>query len=212
MDALYALISTNYYNENCICRKPTLLLRNAIMGNRILIFFLSCLGLLGSCKKSPAEDWIDFEDEYKEYITISKSDTLIMGDLRFQINWDQQLVPNENLGFLSGIKRMDIYNENILVNTFENIEDVSGLGEIDIRFYDFNMDGELDFSLPLDIGKNRWDKYFIYNKKTNKFQHQPSWDYLRIQKINPKKKSILSQPDGTDPGKIYFIGGDKLIN
>lgn len=182
------------------------------MPYRNLILFFSLFALLSSCKNSNTEDWFSFENENVQTLTISKSETFTLKNLRLEVTWDNKLIPNKKFGFLGGIKRMGIYKEDSLINTFENIEDVVGLGEINIVFYDFNLDGELDFSLPIDIGKNRWDIYYIYNKETNKFQHQPSWDYFRIQKINPNKKSILSQPDGREPGKIYFIDGDKLIN
>ena len=181
------------------------------MLNRSLIYILFSVVLIISCKKNNAEQWISFENENLQNFMISKSDTLNLEKLRFEITWDKQLILNKKLGYLGGIKRMDIYKNDSLVNSFENIEDVSALGEIAIRFYDFNMDGELDFSLPIEIGKNRWDKYFIYNPEMNRFQHQPSWDYLRIQKINPKTKWILSQPDGFDPQKIYFVSEDMLI-
>ena len=181
------------------------------MLNRILIYILSSFALIISCKKNDAEHWISFENENVQILMISKSDTLILENLRFEVTWDKQLIPNKKLGYLGGIKRMGIYKNDSLVNTFENIEDAVGLGEINITFYDFNMDGELDFSLPIDMGKNRWNEYFIYNSEMNKFRHQTSWDYLRLQKINPNKKWILSQPDGFDPRKIYFVSGDTLI-
>ena len=160
---------------------------------------------------SNAEDWVSFDNENVEIFEISKSQTLILEDLRFEIIWEKELIPNEKFGYLGGIKRMDIYKKDSLVNTFVNIEDVVGLGEISIMFYDYNMDGKLDFTLPISSGKNRWDKYFIYNREKNQFQYQPSWDYLRIQKFNLKEKLILSQPNGYNPPEIYSVSFDTLI-
>lgn len=182
------------------------------MLNKNLIYILSSFVLVISCKRSDAEQWTSFENENVRIFMISKSETLILENIRLEVAWDKELIPNKKFGYLDGIKRMDIYKNDSLVNTFENIEDAVGLGEINISFYDFNMDGELDFSLPIDIGKNRWDEYFIYNSEMNKFRHQTSWDYLRIQEINPNKKLILSQPDGFDSRKIYFVSGDTLIH
>ena len=102
---------------------------------------------------------------------------------------------------------MIINKDNREIQVIENLEDNVALGTIYLNFYDYNLDGYLDFTLPIN---SRWLMYYIFNPQTNLFEHLEDWDYLRIQKIDKKNKLILSEPDGNameDNRKIYKING-----
>lgn len=77
------------------------------------------------------------------------------------------------------------------------------------------MYGNLDFSIPLDCGASCYVAYYLYNNpKTEKFQHNKQWDYLRIQKINKTKKQIFTFPDGNARSGeqiLYQVEDEKLI-
>jgi hypothetical protein len=144
-------------------------------------------------------------------IYVSKTDNFKIKNLKFEIVWDKQLSHSENIGFYGGIQTLTIYKNNKKLQSLNNIEDGIALGTIPFDFYDYNLDGYLDFSIPIN---ERWGQYYIYNPKTNRYENRKDWSYLRIQKIDKIKKLILSQPDGNafeDNRKIYQIRGIELI-
>jgi len=49
-----------------------------------------------------------------------------------------------------------------------DIEDKIDLGEINFHFYDFNFDGNLDFTIPIN---SSWRKYYLYNPSNNIFKN-----------------------------------------
>ena len=109
---------------------------------------------------------------------------------------------------------MTIHKDSREIQVIKNLEDNIALGTINIDFYDYNLDGYLDFSIPLDCGKSCWGKYYLFNPKLNQFEYKKDWDYLRIQKIDKKNKLILSEPNGNameDNRKIYKINGLNII-
>lgn len=107
-----------------------------------------------------------------------KSDTcFVVMDFKFEVNWNSKLSYSENIGYYGGIEKIKIYKFNKLINQYSNIEDVTGLSAIIFRFYDYNQDSYLDFSLPLASGKKIWLKYYFFNTKTHKFRHVKELDY-----------------------------------
>jgi len=159
------------------------------------------------------KNWQLFSQEKIITIDINKTENFIVNNLKFVIVWDKQLSYSENIGFYGGIKSLTIFKNNKSLQTISNIEDNIALGTISISFYDYNLDGYLDFTIPIDCGKICWDKYYIFNSQKNKYENLKDWDYLRIQKINKIKKQILSEPDDnaiTDNRKLYQIKGLKL--
>ena len=156
-------------------------------------------------------NWLLFSDESIETIEISKSDVFKIKNLKFEIVWDSKLSYSENIGYYGGIKKLTIYEGNKKIQVKNNIEDNIALGTIYFNFYNYNLDGFLDFTLPIN---SRWLMYFIYNPQTTQFEHLEDWDYLRIQKIDKKNKMILSEPDGNvyeENRKTYKIDGLKII-
>lgn len=159
-------------------------------------------------------NWLLFSREKVVTIEVSKTNNFKIKNLKFDVVWDKQLSHSENIGYYGGIKSLTIYKNNILLQTIKNIEDGIALGTIYFDFYDYNLDGYLDFKVPIGCGKICWDKYYIFNPQTNRYENRKDWDYLRIQKIDKIKKLILSQPDGNafeDNRKIYQIKGIELI-
>lgn len=144
--------------------------------------------------------------------TFTKSKAQSINDISLKSIWDDKLSYSENLGYYGGISELKILKNNTLIQTIKNIEDGIGLGEIRFTFYDYNMDGYLDFTIPINCGNSCYDSYYLFNPRTNKFEHSKSWDYLRIDKLNKSEKKILSIPDGiaTDTSQsLYKIDGSK---
>jgi len=160
-----------------------------------------------------SEDWLLFADENVIEVVVSESDFITVNDFRFVFDWDNKLTYSGNIGYYGGIKTMQIYYKDEIINTFSNIEDVIALGEIRMNFYDYNMDGHLDFTIPISEGKTLWRAYYLFNPILNKFENYTDWDYLNIQKINKETKQILSHPDGNAFATnriLYEINGFKI--
>jgi len=184
--------------------------------NKIFLIFCFLIATALYSQSNKKSEWILFSQENVVTISINKTISFKVKNLKFDIVWDNQLSYSENIGYYGGIKSLIIYSNNKLLQTINNIEDNIALGTISFKFYDYNLDGHLDFTVPIDCGKICWDKYYIFNHQTKRYENLKDWDYLRIQKINKIKKQILSEPDGAaieDNRKLYQIRGlilDKL--
>lgn len=158
--------------------------------------------------------WNDFSKEEIVILDIKKTKLYKAKDFTFNVIWNNKLSYSENIGYYGGIEKLSILKENKKLQTINNIEDNVALGYIYFSFYDYNLDGYIDFSFPIDCGKSCREKYYIFNPKSNNFEHKKSWDYLRIQKIDKKNKVILSQPNGNsieNNRKIYKVKGLEII-
>ncbi|MDE0536943.1 hypothetical protein, partial [Tenacibaculum sp. L6] len=111
------------------------------------------------------------------YKSVRSDTSFVVSGFKFIINWDSKLTYSENIGYYGGIKHLKIYKNQKLINKFSNIEDVTGLDEIIFRFYDYNNDGYMDFTVPLSSGKSIWLKYYFFDSKTTQFYHDKNWDY-----------------------------------
>ena len=162
---------------------------------------------------SQNNNWQEFSDE--EIIILNMNDTKAyhIENLKFNVTWDSKLSYSDNIGYYGGIKELHIYKSNKKIQSLFDIEDTIALGDLNFRFYDYNLDGYLDFSIPLNCGRSCWERYYLYNPTSEVFEHKKDWDYLRIQKIDTKNKRILSVQDGNGPNnqKIYQIKGLQLI-
>ena len=157
------------------------------------------------------DGWIDFETEEIDGIRISKTEDFTFKDLRFKAIWDDKLTLSDNIGYYGGIKQLKIYLNNQLVNVFDSIEDANAIGEILITIYDYNLDGNLDFSYLRERGATAsYSNYCLYNPVSNKFEVIGSWSGLRIQKINKRTKEILAHPDWRYGRMFYKINGLEL--
>lgn len=113
-----------------------------------------------------------------------------------------------------GISELHIYKGQTRIQTIQNIVDYIALGYINLKFFDFNMDGYLDFTVPISCGKSCYNMYYLYHPKTKMFKHQKEWDYLRIGDFNKAKRQIRSIPDGnaTDTQHyLYQVDGYRLV-
>jgi len=154
-----------------------------------------------------------FNKESITSIKVNKSMEFTNSGLKFRMLWDKKLSYSDNLGYLGGIKSMNIIRRDETINKITSIEDKVGLGEIILTFYDYNFDGYDDFTIPIECGKTCWNKYYLYNPKLEKFQHKPEWDYIKVKQIDKLNKWIQSEPDGnSDYGKskLYKINGLNL--
>lgn len=156
-------------------------------------------------------NWQEFSEEKIITVNINKTGIYKAQNYSLDVVWGENLSYSENIGYYGGIKKMIFYKDNREIQVIENLEDNVALGTIYLNFYDYNLDGYLDFTLPIN---SRWLMYYIFNPQTNQFEHLEDWDYLRIQKIDKKNKLILSEPDGNAMGnnrKIYKINGLNII-
>lgn len=161
------------------------------------------------------KDWLTFENEKTIRKVVLSSEVFRIQQLTFNIKWDDQLSYNENSArHYGGISEMKIYYKNSLLQTINKLEDKSALDEIVFTFYDFNMDGSIDFSIRSKCGKSCYYDYYLYNTNKNEFIHNVLWDGIRIYRLNKKTKQILTQPDGTatyGESHIYKIKDENLF-
>jgi hypothetical protein len=156
-------------------------------------------------------NWQEFSKEKIITVNINKTGIYKVQNYSLDVVWDENLSYSENIGYYGGIKKMTIHKDNREIQVIENIEDNVALGTINFNFYDYNLDGYLDFTLPIN---SRWLMYFIFNPQSTEFEHRENWDYLSIQKIDKKNKMILSQPNGNaieDNRKKYKIKGLDIV-
>ncbi len=155
--------------------------------------------------KSP---WVILEYADLNTKHISESGKFNQNGFLFDIEWDNKLTFSENHQiFYGGISSLKISNYNSkLLTTIESIKDSVGLGDILISFFDFNLDGLIDFRIPRECGKNCYYSYFFYDNQTNQFLHKEEWDYIRIDKINKREKLISLHPEYNIP-TLYRVNG-----
>jgi len=174
---------------------------------KILIIFSLIAGLSSYSQNY----WSLFSDETIISNDVNQSKTFEIDCYKFKVIWNKKLSHSDNIGYYGGIETLTIYNNNKEIQTIKKIEDEIALGTIVFNFYDYNLDGHLDFTIPIN---SNWDGYYIYNPLIDKFEHQKEWDYLKIQKIDKVSKQILSQPDGNaqnDNRKRYQIKDNHLV-
>lgn len=95
-----------------------------------------------------------------------------------------------------GIVVLKIYGKNKFLQKLKNIEDKIDFREINFEFFDYNMDGHLNFRIPVDCGKPCYKTYFLYSAQREEFVHIKDWGYLRIDAFDFKNKRIKTKPFG----------------
>lgn len=156
---------------------------------------------------------LDLKDKDIVFKSVNKSQIFKVNNFKFIVTWDKKLSYSSNLkSHYGGVKELQIYREGKCINSFKNLEDPTALDRIVFRFYDYNLDGFIDFAIPIDSGNTTWLKYYLYDSKTKTYNHKKEWDYLRIQKIDKTNKHILTQPDrNVYDRELFKIEGVKLI-
>ena len=86
--------------------------------NFSLIFFYS---VLSACSTVNSQEWKDINEDVQN-LTVAETGAFQVGDLKFEFLWQKQMVPNENLGYLAGIREMKIYKVDKHINTFKNMK------------------------------------------------------------------------------------------
>lgn len=182
------------------------------MINRVfLLITLFTTTLLFSQK---SENWVSIYNEPITIHTVTKSETLNVNEYSFQATWDNKLSYSNNIGYYGGIAELKVFKNKKPIQTIKNIEDGIALGEIQFTFYDYNMDGYIDFTVPIGCGKSCYNAYYLFNPQTEKFEYMKEWAYLKIQEIDKVNKQILTVPDGTakeSESILYQVEGLKLI-
>jgi len=124
------------------------------------IILLAYLLIFSNIILSQNNNWMEFSKEKKITIDINKTKIYKIDNLNFDVIWDNELDYSENIWHYGGIKRLDIYKKDKKLQEINNVADKIALGYISFRFYDYNFDGYLDFTLPIN---SRWEMYFIFN-------------------------------------------------
>jgi hypothetical protein len=172
----------------------------------IMLFSISCT----IAQNKEDENWCLYDGSNTQIIKITGSGSFEIEEFRIRVIWDEKLSHSENLGYYGGIAEMIIYKGDQTIFTGINIEDGIALGIINLTFYDYNLDGHIDFTIPIDCGRSCYDKYYLFDPVKNIFLHASDWDYLRIQKLNKVKKQLISQPEGNamdTVNKLFQING-----
>jgi hypothetical protein len=176
------------------------------------MFLLSCDNEI-KVDKAYQVKVLEIANKWQKYeplksITINKEiKSFSVNELAFIVTWDEQLAMNKDKGdFDKGIKRLDIYKNGEKIQTLESIIDEDRTSQIILNIFDYNFDGELDFTLPLGYcGKSCYYKYYIFNPTQKKFEHIDTLDYKRIQEVNTKEKLIKTVMEGTCCEGDYYI-------
>lgn len=180
---------------------------------KLLLVILINICVLQSQNQSN-KNWEELTEKDMIYITVTaKTQKFKVTNFTFESVWDSKQNYSKNIGFYGGIKALKVYRDKKPLITIYKIEDALALGEIYFEFYDYNFDGDIDFSVPMDSGKGIIRKYYLFNKELNQFKHYKDWDGIGIDAINPSKKQIKSNDaynalHGTN--YIYQVSGYKL--
>lgn len=171
----------------------------------LLIALIVLANFLMFSQNLKVKNWVEVLDKDLTHITVTpKIQKFKIDKFVFESTWDSKQNFSNNIGFYGGIKTLKIYKDNKLLNTISKIEDAIALGEIYFEFYDYNFDGYIDFSVPIDSGKGVSRKFYLYNKELNQFKYYKDWDYVRIDEINKSEKQIRSiVPYNANHGTIY---------
>jgi hypothetical protein len=152
----------------------------------------------------------------KKFI-IDKSQTIKNGDFTFVISFQKEgkLEGETEINMFSGlITSMEVSHKGKKMHTLTNLKDECYNGDLHLWLGDYNLDGFMDIKMLKACGKGWWYKYYLYNKNSNKYEQKEDWDWLKIDKINPIKKQILSVPSGNCcdvDWSLYQIKGNDLI-
>lgn len=175
----------------------------------IMLFITSCT----LAQNKEEDNWFLYDGNNTQVLKISSSGSFEIEEYCIKVIWDKKLSHSDNLGYYGGIAKIDIYKGDQTIFSGNNIEDGIALGTINLTFYDYNLDGHLDFKIPIDCGKRCYDNYYLFDTAKNEFLRASDWDSLRIQKLNKVKKQIISQPEGNaldTVKKLYQIKGPNL--
>lgn len=160
-----------------------------------------------------AQEWKDFEDE--ESINIEMRDSKYqVGEFTFEATEWQESAFEYQGEKASGIAELCIYQNGELIQELKEVKEKRfGFSDITFQFYDFNMDGHLDFRVFRDCGKSCYFDYYLFNPQTQNFELAEDWKWIRFDKINKAKKQFWDLPDGDANGgkqDLYQINGFKL--
>ncbi|MAT90250.1 XAC2610-related protein [Marixanthomonas ophiurae] len=168
-----------------------------VINKNILYLLLLFLNFSYAQNFNNINNWVLFENEDITTFKITKSETIKINNLLFEAKWNDSLSYSNNIGYYGGVSELKLSFKGKYIQTIKNIEDGIALGEIPITFYDFNMDGFLDFYIRIDCGKVCHLNYYFFDETSSTFIYKKEWDYVNIFKLNKIKKQILTEPDGT---------------
>ncbi len=155
-----------------------------------------------------------FEPKLDISIT-NETKSFIVEGFNFIVTWSDSLVFSKAYErFIPGIKKLVITKGKKVIQIFKNIPDEDAVGLIRFAAYDYNFDGNIDFTLPLGTsGKSNYFKYYLFDPNKNEFEYVSSWDYVRFGDINPNEKLVRTVVEGTCCSvdwKIYKVNNTEL--
>jgi hypothetical protein len=179
---------------------------NTVKMNRYLLLIVILITTISYAQLKPLKDADLLTKE------VTKNTSFKVDKFEFKIDWQDKLSHSPNLGYLGGIKSLKIYSKGRLINDFISIEDEVGLQKFIIEFYDFNLDGTIDFRIRRECGGRCYYSYYLSNIQTNKFENPKEWDYIRVRALDFKNKLLADQLAGINEGAdIYKVKGNRLI-
>jgi|SRR5690625_1756949 len=153
----------------------------------ILFFFINILQVF-------SQVWQDFEKENIIHVEVRDSTYNIENFTFDAVKWEDG--PYKFAG--GELKELHIYKDNELIQVMEGIKETLEMNPYLIfTFYDYNLDGHIDFRILRDCGKTCYFDYYLFNPETQKFELAEDWKWVRIDEINKDKKQFWDFPSGT---------------
>jgi len=146
------------------------------------------------------------------FFEIDSSQTFQVGNLKFEAVYEENMVKDAEFPY-GGVREMHISKKGKHLQTMKNLKDIRALGIVYVGFYDFNLDGYKDMRFLLSEGKGYFYEYYLFNSKTQQFEHAKEWDYIRPDFYNIPQKHFFTIPYGTccdGDYELYQINGTKL--
>lgn len=181
--------------------------------HQIVLVFLLFAFYASWAQVRPNRGWIDLGDEFMVTLKFNKSETKEIDDYKFEATWGDAITHTEHNDTIGGISELKIYKGSEHIQTIKDIEDRVGFGYIDLVFYDYNMDGLMDFRIPKSF-EDSYYTYYLFDPDQGKFVHREKWDDIPIQKMSQYYNMILSHPQGRklhEKQTLYEVNGAKII-
>lgn len=173
-----------------------------------LIVSCSCL----SFQAQKEEGWVDLLNNDPPYLEVRDSVYQFENLTLEGYEWRED-IPNEDGYEVVGLRELRIFRNGKYMQSLYNIGDDASFDSLVFYFYDFNMDGHLDFRIRRTCGKSCFYSYYFFDPKTEKFIRVKDWDYIRPALLSKQKKQFWEYPEGTAEWgyeRLYQVKGVKL--
>ena len=175
-----------------------------------LIPIILTIVLMISFSNQDTSNWELIENE--QTLEITKSANFKIKNYDLQLIWTDSLHTTHK-GYYGGIKSATFLLDGTAFQTIDSLKDGIGLGYINLSFFDYNMDGFIDFSFPKSCGRNCLDQYYLFDNDKKEFILVKEWDNLRIHKLDKENRLILTMPEGMEgKQKIFKIENNNFLS